>query len=55
MTKEALRIKAEMSPATIAGMGKGEGISPKVLGRICDALDVQPGDIIEWVPDKPRP
>lgn len=47
MTKEQLRIKAEMSPTTIAAMGKGAGIAPKVLERICDVLNVQPGDIME--------
>jgi DNA-binding Xre family transcriptional regulator len=48
MTKEQLRLKAGLSPTTIAAMGKGEGISPKVLGRICEALGVQPGDIMEY-------
>jgi DNA-binding Xre family transcriptional regulator len=41
-----------MSPTTIAAMGKGDGISPKVLERICAALDCQPGDIMEYLPDE---
>jgi DNA-binding Xre family transcriptional regulator len=51
MKKEQLRILAQMSPTTIAAMGKGEGVSPKVLERICAALSCQPGDIMEYVPE----
>ena len=50
MTKEQLRLMTKASPTTIAAMGKGEGISPKVLERICNALHVQPGDIMEIEP-----
>lgn len=53
MTKEAFRVAASMSPTTIANMGKGQGINPKVLERICIVLDVQPGDIMEVVPGEP--
>ena len=47
MTKEQFRLMVKLSPTTIAAMGKGDGISPKVLERICVALEVQPGDIME--------
>lgn len=50
MTKENFRILIKASPTTIAAMGKGDGISPKVLERICIAFDCQPGDIMEYVP-----
>ncbi len=53
MTKEQLRLSAGLSPTTVAAMGKGEGISPKVLSRICEALGVQPGDIMEYESDSP--
>ena len=49
MTKEQFRLLIKASLTTIAAMGKGDGISPKVLERICDALAVQPGDIMEVV------
>ncbi len=49
MNKEQFRMGTKLSPTTIAAMGKGEGISPKVLVRICSWLDVQPGDIMEYV------
>ena len=51
MTKENFRILIKASPTTIAAMGKGEGISPKVLDRICTAFNCQPGDIMEHVPN----
>ena len=50
MTKEQFRNKAKLSPTTVAAMGKGEGISPKVLERICSALEIQPGDLMEYIP-----
>jgi DNA-binding Xre family transcriptional regulator len=43
---------AGIYPKTLSAMGKGEGISPKVLARICKTLKVQPGDIMEYVPDE---
>lgn len=55
MTKEQFRILIKASPTTIAAMGKGEGISPKVLERICNSLDVQPGDIMEVVKQEVQP
>ena len=50
LTKEDLRKLIKASPTTIAAMGRGEGISPKVLERICLMLQVQPSDIVEYVP-----
>lgn len=55
MTKENFRLLIKASPTTIAAMGKGEGISPKVLERICMAFDCQPGDIMEFVPSQSAP
>ena len=49
--KEKFRILIKASPTTIAAMGKGDGISPKVLERICMAFDCQPGDIMEYIPN----
>jgi putative transcriptional regulator len=51
MTKEQFRLLTKLSPNTVAAMGKGEGISPKVLERICSTLKVQPGDIMEHIED----
>lgn len=52
MTKEAFRKLIKASPTTIAAMGRGEGISPKVLERICIAFNCQPGDIMEYIPQQ---
>lgn len=49
MTKEAFRVAIKASPTTIAAMGKGDGISPKVLERICKAMNCQPGDVMEYI------
>ncbi|MDD3305555.1 MAG: helix-turn-helix transcriptional regulator [Acetobacterium sp.] len=55
MTKEDFRKLIKASPTTIAAMGKGDGISPKVLERICKALQCQPGDIMEYLEEEPEP
>lgn len=49
MTKESFRVLIKASPTTIAAMGKGDGISPKVLERICKVFNCQPGDIMEFI------
>lgn len=51
MSKEELRTSLNLSPNTIAKMGKGEFISMEVLHRICSYLNCQPGDLLEYVPD----
>lgn len=53
MTKEQLRIAIGSSSATITTMGKGGNISMGVIARICETLGVQPGDILEYIPEKP--
>lgn len=52
MTKEELRIKLNLSSATIAKISKNEFISLRVVNDICKFLNCQPGDIMEYVPDK---
>ena len=47
MTKNALRIKAEMSSSTMAKMSKSETVSMDVMLRICKVLDCEFDDIIE--------
>lgn len=31
--------------------GKVKGVRFSTLARICEILDCQPGDLLEWVPD----
>ena len=52
MTKEELRIKLNLSSATIPKISKNEIISLRVINDICKFLNCQPGDIMEYVPDK---
>lgn len=52
MTKEELRIKLNLSSATIAKISKNEFISLRVINDICKFLNCQPGDIMEYIPDK---
>lgn len=51
MTKEQFRVLIGASSSTIAAMGKGVGITPRVLERICEELECQPGDIMEYIPN----
>ena len=47
MTKNALRIKADMSSSTMAKMSKNETVSMDVMLRICKVLDCNIGDIMD--------
>lgn len=40
-----------LSPNTIAKLSKGEHISGEVIEKICQYLECQPGDIMEYVYD----
>lgn len=42
---------ADISRGTLAKLSKGETITTEVVSRICAALDVQPGDIMEYQKD----
>jgi DNA-binding Xre family transcriptional regulator len=40
-----------ISSPTLARIGKGESINSEIIDRICAALNCQPGDIMEYLPD----
>lgn len=40
-----------MSSVTLAKLGKGESVTTDVLCKICDFLDCQPADIMEYIKD----
>lgn len=48
MLKKDLKEQAKITSTTLAKMGKGEPVSMDVLGRICRALSVDVGDIVEF-------
>jgi DNA-binding Xre family transcriptional regulator len=51
MKKTDLLYAAGISSPTLAKLTKGESVTAEILGRICAALDVQPGDIMEYIPE----
>ena len=51
MKKKDLMEAAKLSPTIIARMTKNKPIDGKTLDRICSALQCQPGDVMEHVPD----
>jgi len=52
MKKKDLVELSGVSRATISKMGNDENVSTEVLAKICNALKVDIGDIMEMVPDK---
>jgi len=40
-----------ISRGTLARFAKGESVSMEIIDKLCKALDCQPGDIVEYVPD----
>ncbi len=49
MTKKDMMELTLITSATMAKMGKGYPVSMEVLGRICKTLDVNIGDIVDFV------
>lgn len=45
-------LKEVISGNTLAKLGKNETISSAVIEKICEFLDCQPGDIMEYVSEK---
>lgn len=50
MKKKDLQEAAGLSPASIAKLSKDQYVSMEVLVKVCRALDVNIGDIIEIIP-----
>lgn len=51
MKKTDLVNKKIISSPTLAKLSKGETVTTEVLSNICKALNCQPGDIMEYVPE----
>ena len=51
MKKLDLRDQIEISNSTLAKLSKNEHVALSVLERICDALDCNIGDIVDYIPD----
>lgn len=51
MSKTEMAKVVGLSAPTLAKISKGENIETNIIDRICKTLDVQPSDIMEYVPD----
>lgn len=49
MMKKDLMAEANITSSTMAKMGKDLPVSMEILGRICEALDCDIGDIVNYV------
>ena len=47
----ALKVGITEQKVSLLKSGKVGSVRLEVLGRICQALDCQPGDLLEWQPD----
>lgn len=51
-TNKRLRLEKGVSESTMQKFREGIMVSPSSLDVICEILAMQPGDIIEWIPNK---
>ena len=51
MTAADLRKQADIAPNTLTRMKKDQEVTMQVLERICDVLDTDFGEIVEYHPD----
>jgi DNA-binding Xre family transcriptional regulator len=49
MNKKKLMELTSITGTTMAKMSKGKSVSMEVLGRICKALSVNIGDIVDYI------
>lgn len=51
MSKADLRKAADIAPNTMTKLRRDEAVNIAILGRICQVLNCDFGDIIEYIPD----
>ena len=51
VTELSERLGITMANVSILKNGKAKAVKLETLNKICKALDCQPGDILEYVPD----
>ena len=52
LKKQEVIKTAGISNATMAKMNTNEYVSLEVINKLCTALNCQPGDLLEYIPDK---
>ena len=41
-----------LSSATMAKLSKGDYVNTQTIEKLCEYFNVQPGDLMEYIPDK---
>jgi len=54
MKKSDLRKKAGISSSSLAKLTKNENVTTEVLSKICQELECDVSDIMEFIPDDPQ-
>ena len=54
LKKTDLIDKAGLTSPVLAKLSKGTNVNIDTINKICAALNVQPGDIMEFFPDDPE-
>lgn len=52
MMKKDLMENTKITSSTIAKMGRGEAVSLDVLGRICNVMECNIGDLVDFVKEE---
>jgi DNA-binding Xre family transcriptional regulator len=55
LKKKDLQEMANLTHYQMTKLSRGENITTDIVGRICTALDVKADDIMEFIPDEPKP
>ncbi len=50
----AARVGITEQNISLLKSGRVRGVRFETLEKICEALDCQPGELLEWKPDQPR-
>ncbi len=51
ITKSQLAESVGISSATMAKLSANKPVNLNIINRLCEALKVQPGDILEYIPE----
>ena len=52
MSKADLRKAADIAPNTMTKLRRDEPVNLAILGRICDVLNCDYGDLMQYVPEE---
>lgn len=52
ISKSKLTEDTGLSTNIVSKISKNEGFKTETINRLCEYLKVQPGEIMEWIPDE---